>query len=82
MKKNKHPCGPEEQERRVQIMRSFLVDSLHVSSKFHLSSWYIRRFLRARRFDIEKTKAMIKGYFDFKNRIEAKIKREKRPASN
>jgi hypothetical protein len=80
MPKTKPELTPEEQVKRVETIRNFLKTSLKVTSKFHLSSWYIRRFLRARDFDIDKTKHMIKSYFDFKRRIEQKIRRENKPA--
>ena len=71
-----------EQEKRVVEIRTFLKSDLKISKKFYISSWFIRRYLRARKFDIPKTKAMLEGYFKFKERMEAKIKRENRPSGN
>jgi hypothetical protein len=81
MRPNGNTTEYEEQEVKVREIRSFLKDSLNITTRFYLSSWFIRRYLRARKFDIQKTKIMIEGYFKFKERMDAKIKRENKPAS-
>ena len=81
MGKKKHSFDHQEQERRVEIIRKFLVEQVKVESRFHLSSWFIRRFLRARDFDIKNTQTQIEGYFTFKRRIEDKIRRDNKPPS-
>lgn len=64
-----------EKANAVSEIRDFLntnkmVDSEH---EFYLSDWFISRFLIARKYHIENTRKMIRGYFDFKKRME-KIK--------
>ena len=78
--KKRFDINDEEQEKRVIEIRSFLESDLKVDKRFYLSSWFIRRYLRARKFDIPKTKAMLEGYFKFKKRMEEKIERENRPS--
>ena len=78
--KKRFDINDEEQEKRVIEIRSFLESDLKVYKRFYLSSWFIRRYLRARKFDIPKTKAMLEGYFKFKKRMEEKIERENRPS--
>ena len=76
----KNKLSPAEQENRVHQIRRFLRETLHVTNNFHLSSWFIRRYLCARDFDLRKSTDMIEGYIKFRRRILAKIKRENRPA--
>ena len=45
--------------------------------EYYISEWFLERFLVANKDNLVKAKAMIKGYFDFRDKMETII--DKRP---
>jgi hypothetical protein len=70
----------ENKSKAILEIREFLIQNNLVKDEqeFYLSDWYITRFLIARKFDLKKTKTMIKGYFVFKERMEKIAKKHKK----
>lgn len=68
----KNKLSDEQKVESIGQIRSFMQSSNLVDAdpEFYLSNWYITRFLVARKYNIDKTTTMIRGYFDFRRRME------------
>ena len=62
----------QEQLNKIEILSKFVFDNFDISQEpdYYLSKWLMNRYLTARKYDIEKAKKMISGYFNFKKRMD------------
>lgn len=55
----------EDQERALEIFRSWIKDN-NITDHPQYDDYYLLRFLRARKFDMDKTKLMFNNFIDWR----------------
>lgn len=62
-----------EETKRISHIRNVITSSnysIEDEEEFYLSSWFINRFLRARKNNLKKTEKLVRGYFEFREKME------------